>query len=136
MLATHNFPRRDDSAYDSAFTLPVPPEQAGISWCLANSDETAHQRTLPDQAATAVAYGLDKDRAVAAITLSVAQVFGLSDRIGSLETGKAATLFISSGDVLEVSSNPTSAWIDGKVVDLSNKQTKLYDKYRGKYEGK
>lgn len=136
VLGTHNFPRRDDSAYDNAFTLPLQLEQAGITWCLANSDETAHQRTLPDQAATAVAYGLDKDRAVAAITLSVAQIFGLSDRLGSLEAGKAATLFISSGDVLEVSSNPTHAWIDGKLVDLSNKQTKLYDKYRGKYEAK
>ncbi len=136
VLGTHVFPRRDDSPYDSAFTLPLQLEQAGITWCLANSDETAHQRTLPDQAATAVAYGLDGERAVAAITLSVAQIFGLSDRIGSLEAGKAATLFICSSDVLEVSSNPTHAWIDGKLVDLSNKQTKLYDKYRGKYEGK
>ena len=133
VLGTHTFPKRDDSPYNAPFSLPARLQSAGIRWCLASGQDAAHERTLPNIAATAVAHGLDHDRAVEAITLSAAQILGISDRVGSLEPGKSATLFISDGDVLEIASNPTMAWIDGRAVDLTNKQSRLYEKYRKKY---
>ena len=59
------------------------------------------------------------------------------DSVGSLEAGKDGTLFISEGDVLDMmSSKITHAFIQGRAVDLDNKQSALYRKFTNKYEGK
>lgn len=133
VLGTHAFPRRADGDYDEAFTLPARLEAAGITWCMASGQEAPHERNLPHQAATAVAYGLDHDAAVRSITLSPAKILGIADRLGSLDPGKSATLIITDGDVLDITTRVEMAWIDGRRIDLSNKQTNLADKYREKY---
>ena len=84
-------------------------------------------------AAMAAAYGLSPDDAVKSITLWPAQILGVADTLGSLDSGKSATLIMTDGDILEVSSHVEKAWIDGRAIDLSNKQTKLAEKYREKY---
>lgn len=133
VTGTHAFPRRADGAYDEAFTLPARLEAAGVKWCMASGQETAHERNLPHQAATAVAYGLDHDAGLRSITLSAAEVLGVADRLGSVDAGKNATLIITTGDPLELTTQVEMAWIDGRRIDLSNKQTKLAEKYREKY---
>jgi imidazolonepropionase-like amidohydrolase len=97
-------------------------------------DDTAHERNLPYSAAIAAAHGLPRDAALNAITLAPAQILGIDDQYGSLETGKSATLIITTGDPLEVTTQIQSAFIDGREIDLSNKQTKLYEKYRDRYQ--
>lgn len=131
---TFRFPRRDDAPYDDAFTLPARLEAAGISWSLANGDDTAHERNLPYAAAIAVAHGLDPAAALRAITLSPARIFGIADRYGSLETGKSATLFIADGDILEIATNVEAAFIDGRALDMDDKHKALERKYREKYK--
>lgn len=130
---THKFPRRADAAYDEAFTLPAELEAAGVKWCLATSDDTAHERNLPYNAATAAAYGLDPEAAVRGITLSTAEILGIDGNYGSVQTGKSATLIVTSGNPLEITTSVERAFIDGREIDLSNKQTKLAEKYREKY---
>ena len=58
---------------------------------------------------------------------------GIADRVGTLEIGKDATLFVSDGDPLETETLVTAAWIQGRKVDLTSRHTQLYDKYRTKY---
>ena len=82
----------------------------------------------------AVAYGLAQAEALKSVTLYPAQILGVDDRVGSLEVGKHATLFVSNGDALEISSNVLAAWVQGRPVDLSNRQTRLYEKYQRKYQ--
>ena len=130
---THKMPKRNDSNYDDAFTLPNRLQQAGIRWCLASGQGAAHERNLTHNAGTAVAYGLDHDAAIRAITLSAAEMLGVASRFGSIETGKSATLIITDGTPLEFSTSIERAFIDGKAIDMSNKQTKLNEKYREKY---
>ena len=130
---THTFPRRADRPYDDAFTLPARLEEAGVEWCLASGQETPHERNLPLNAATAVAYGLSPDAAIRGITLSAARILGVADRLGSLEAGKAATLIVCDGHPLEVTTRVERAFIDGRAIDLSNKQVKLAEKYRERY---
>lgn len=130
---THSMPRRADSDYDEPFRLPARLEAAGVKWCMASGQDTAHERNLPNQVATAVAYGLDHEAGLRSITLSAAEVLGIADRLGSLEEGKSATLIVTDGDVLEVMTRVEMAWIDGRRIDLSNKQTQLAEKYREKY---
>lgn len=134
VMGTHNFPRRDDGDFDEAFTLPARLEAAGVRWCLASGEETAHERNLPYNAGRAVAYGLSRDAALRSITLSSAEILGIADQYGSLDAGKSATLIFTDGDPLEVTSHVSAAFIDGRTIDLSNKQTILAEKYRQKYK--
>ncbi len=134
LTGTHVMPRRDDADYDEAFTRPLRLHEAGITFAIAHMDDTAHERNLPYSAAIAAAHGLPPEAALRAITLAPAQIFGIDDRYGSLETGKSATLLITTGDPLEVTTQIQSAFIDGREIDLSNKQTKLYEKYRERYQ--
>lgn len=129
----HRFPKRDDSAFDEAFTLPARLEAAGVRWCLASGAETGHERNLIDNAAMAVAYGLDRAAGLASITARVAEILGLGAELGTIEPGKRATLIVTDGHVLDVRSFVEMAYIDGRAIDLSNKQTELRDKYREKY---
>lgn len=134
---THAMPKRADSPYDDAYTLPARLKAAGVKFCIASADRNAHERNLPYNASTAVAYGLDPAEAIRSITLSPAEILGVAagaGGIGSLEATKAATLFIADGDVLEITTHVERAFIDGREIDLSNKQTKLAEKYRAKYE--
>ncbi len=133
----HAFPRRNDSPVDEAFTLPARLDATGVRWCLAPRDVDEHVRNLPYEAALAVAYGrglgFDETDAMAAITRSAADILGIGDDYGTLEVGKSATLLLTDGTPLEMTTRLDAAFIDGARVDLSNKQTVLRDKYTEKY---
>jgi imidazolonepropionase-like amidohydrolase len=127
------FPKRADSPYDEAYSLPARCEEAGIRWCLATGGESMNERNLGQAAGMAVAYGLDMDAALRGITLSTAEILGVADQYGSLEADKSATLIVTTGTPLELTSTVVMAFIDGRAIDLSNKQTELDRKYRERY---
>jgi imidazolonepropionase-like amidohydrolase len=133
---THLLPLRRSDPYDAAFANPARLHAAGVSFAIAgpgNSFSASSERNLAYEAATAVAYGLPADEALKSITLYPAQITGVADRLGSLEAGKDATLFIADGDPLELRTRIERAWIGGREIDLSSRHTRLYDKYRAKY---
>jgi imidazolonepropionase-like amidohydrolase len=129
VLGTHAMPKRDDAPYDDAFTLPRRLADAGITFSIATGDDTAHERNLPYAAAMAAAHGLSADDALRAVTLDSAKVLGIEKQYGSLEKGKSATLILTTGNPLEITTQVRRAFIDGREIDLSNKQTKLAEKY-------
>lgn len=133
--ATYRLPLREDEAYDAAFTLPQRLRAAGIRFCIAGAgrNATENTRNLPYNAAQAVAFGLSHEDALRAITLSPAEILGVADRVGSLEAGKDATLIVTDGDILEATSHVERAWIAGRRVDLSDRQTRLRAKYEQRY---
>lgn len=133
LIGTHVMPRRDDSPFDEPFTTPLKLEQAGVKWCLANGDDTPHERNLPYSAGRAVAYGLDIDAAIRALTLSPAEILGVADSLGSIDAGKSATFIVTDGNPLELTTKIEMAFIHGKRIDLANKHTDLDKKYREKY---
>ncbi len=136
VTGTHRLPNRRDDEYDWSYRVPQMLEEAGVTWCLAATGgnfETPHERNLPYHAATAVAHGLDHDEAVKSITIDAAKLLGVDDVLGSLEVGKAATLIVTDGSPLEFTTEISMAFIDGRLIDLSNKQTELAAKYREKY---
>ncbi len=130
---TNVMPRRDDAAYDDGYALCARLHAAGVSFCIANGDDTAHERNLPYSAATAVAHGLPYEEGLKAVTINAAKVLGIDGQYGSLEVGKSATLIVTTGDPLEVVSQVTMAFIDGREIDLSNKQSVLAKKYMERY---
>ena len=133
LSGVHNFPKRADQPFDHAFKLPLRLEEAGVQWALASGEETAHERSLPYNAAKAVAYGLSQDAAIRSITLSPAEILGIDDDYGHLAVGASATLIITDGTPLEIITHTERAFIDGREIDLSNKQEVLNEKYREKY---
>lgn len=133
LSGVYRTPSRDDHAYDEPFTLPARLEAAGLRWCLASGEGAAHERNLLFHAGSAVAFGLSHEAAIRSITLAAAEILGVDDLVGSLEPGKLATLVITNEDPLEITTQIEAAFIDGRAIDLSNKQTHLYDKYREKY---
>jgi imidazolonepropionase-like amidohydrolase len=92
-------------------------------------------RNLPFMAGTAVAYGLPSEEAVKALSLNPATILGIGDKYGSLEVGKSATLFVSTGDALNMSTNNLRlAFIDGRNIELTNMQSEMYQLYKKKYD--
>lgn len=133
VAGVHRLPQRREDPYDTPFTVPARLRDAGVRYCIAGAVEASQARNLPYQAATAAAFGLSPDEALRAITLAVAEILGVAGRLGSLDPGKDATLFVSDGHPLEATTRVSAAWIAGRPVDMSNRQTRLYDKYREKY---
>jgi imidazolonepropionase-like amidohydrolase len=136
ITSIHRVPQNRSDAYDASYTLPARLQAAGIRFCISSSgrSETWNSRNLPYHAATAAVFGLEQDQALRSITLSPAEIFGVADRVGSLVVGKDATLIVTDGNPLEISTQTKLAFIQGRRVDLSNKQTRLRDKYLQKYE--
>ncbi len=129
----HRLPARDDSDFDEAFTLPARLAQLGVSFCIATGSDFSNDRQLPYHAATAAAFGLDPQRALAAITSDAAKILGVDDHLGSLTVGKDATLFIADGHPFELTTKIENAFVRGAQIDLRNKQTELANKYRERY---
>lgn len=129
-------PRFRHSAYDEAYTLPKRLHDAGITYCISSGGRfgASGLRNLPYNAATAAAYGLTEEQALRAITLSPAEILGVSDRVGSLQPDRDATLFIADGNILETPTQVERAFIQGREVDLDNRHQQLYRKYSTKYE--
>jgi imidazolonepropionase-like amidohydrolase len=125
---TLELPLEDDDPYDAAFTLPSELYKAGIKFAFGSFDNQ-FARNLPYQAGTAVAFGLPHDEALKAVTINAAEIWGVADRLGSIEKGKLADLMITDGDPLETKTQVKQLFIAGRQVDLSNKQTRLYEKY-------
>ncbi|QOI99819.1 MAG: amidohydrolase family protein [Phycisphaeraceae bacterium] len=133
LVGTHNLPKRADSDYDEAYRLPAALRDAGIPFCIASGQETGHERNLPYAAATAVAFGLTPEEGIRSVTLDAARLLGIGDRYGSIEAGKSATVMITDGNPLELTTRVERAFIDGVEVDLSNKQTVLYERILERY---
>ncbi|MHC4416467.1 MAG: amidohydrolase family protein [Planctomycetota bacterium] len=129
----HRLPRHRHDPYDAPFALPAKLDAAGVRFAIASGSMAAHERNLSHNAATAAAYGLPRERALEAVTIEAARIIGLGASHGSLEVGKAATLIVTTGDPLQITTQTRLAFIDGRRIDLGNRHRSLYGKYRQKY---
>jgi imidazolonepropionase-like amidohydrolase len=131
-------PNRGYESYDEAFTVPAKLAKAGVRYCIADeggSFAAANARNVPYQAAMAEAFGLDPDEALKAVTLYPAQILGAGDKIGSIEVGKLADLQVTDGDPLLVATHCEQVVVNGKVVPMESRQTRLFHKYDDRPRG-
>ncbi|MCW5911304.1 MAG: amidohydrolase family protein [Cyclobacteriaceae bacterium] len=132
--ATHNLPDRNDDDVDLPFRLPYLLTQAGVTVSISNDKSLHGGRNLAFYAGTAAAYGLSKEEALKTITANTAKALGIDNRVGTLEVGKDATLFVSKGDALDYRTNVLShAFISGKKIELPGIQEELYNRFSDKY---
>jgi len=122
---------KPEERYDAVYRLPALLQQRGVKIVFASYD--AHNvRNLPYAAGYATAFGLPHDEALKAITLNAAEVWGVSDQLGSLDTGKTANVVVANGDPLDVTTDVKQVFIAGREIPMTNRQTMLRDQYGGK----
>ena len=128
---TERLPSRRDDDYEAAYANPARLHAAGVSFCIAGlgMGDLGFERNLPIHAARAAAHGLPRDVALRSVTLSAAELLGVGAELGSIEPGKRATLIVTDGDPLEISTRVQIAFIDGSRIDLRSRHTQLYEKF-------
>jgi imidazolonepropionase-like amidohydrolase len=125
---TLRLPIDEDDAYDRLLSQPAELAAAGVKFAFGSFDNSFARR-LGQQAANAVAYGLPYDEALKAVTVYPAEIFGVSDQVGTLETGKIANIIVTNGDPLELSTEVKFLFIKGQRTSLDNRHQRLYEKY-------
>lgn len=103
---------------------------AGVTIAIEGTGGAHRVRELRYNAGNAVAYGMPYQAALAAVTINPAKIFGVSDRVGSLEPGKEADLVVWTGDPFEPLSQPTAVFIRGQAQPLTSRQLDLRDRYK------
>jgi len=133
LMSTQSLPDSQDEGVDGPYAKPALLAEAGVEFAISHGGYW-QQRNLPFVAGQAVGFGLDYEQAIKAITLTPAKITGIDKMYGSLEEGKSATLIVTLGDVLDMRTNYIElAFIDGRKIDLDNKQAELNRKFREKY---
>jgi imidazolonepropionase-like amidohydrolase len=122
---------KEDERYDAVYSLPAELHKRGVKIAFASYDDfTAVQpRNLPYEAGYSVAFGLPWDEALKAITLNAAEIWGVSDKLGSLDPGKDGNVVVANGDPLDVKTDVKHVFIAGHEVPLESRQTRLRDQY-------
>lgn len=132
----HALPNRIDDDVNMPYKNAAVLANAGITVAV-SIDDFWQQRNLPFMAGTVATWGLDKEKALQTITLNTAKILGIDKQTGSLEVGKDATLFISTGDALDMKSNKIEkAFIQGRAINLDNLHKQLDQKFSDKYTNK
>jgi imidazolonepropionase-like amidohydrolase len=130
---TQALPDKEDDDVYLPYRLPKLLQDGGVLYGLTGTGFW-RQRNLPFEAGQAVGYGLTKEQAVSMITLNNAKILGIDKSTGTLEVGKDANLFISTGDALDmISLNVEKAYIQGRDINLDNLHKQLYKKFSDKY---
>ena len=123
-----DLPPREDDPYDLIFSNAKALYDAGIPFSI-QSQDSHNARNLPYHAAACAAFGLPKDAALKAVTIWPAQIFGVADKVGSLEAGKRADVILTDGDPLEIVTHVKRLFIGGEDISLETNQTLLYEKF-------
>jgi len=133
LVNTQRLPTTEDAPVDEGFDLPSKLQDAGILYAI-SVEGFWQTRNLGFQAGQAVPFGISKEQALESVTLNPAKILGVDDRVGSLAAGKDATFIITKGDIMDMrQALVESAYIQGRMVDLDNKQKELNERYMAKY---
>jgi imidazolonepropionase-like amidohydrolase len=123
-------PTRESDRYDQAYANAGMMRKAGVKVAIGSGENGMQNfRNLPYHAGFAVAYGMDKSEALKAVTIVPAEIFGVADKLGSIEEGKSATLFVCDGDPFENKTQIKQVFIEGWQMPMSSRQTLLYDEF-------
>ena len=123
-----SIPTRKSDRFDTSYSNPGKMAKAGVKVVI-RSNDAENTRNLPFNAGFAAAYGMGKEEALKAVTINAAEVFGIADKMGSIEEGKDATLLVSTGDPFETKSQIKHVFIEGYRIPMSNRHIKLYQEF-------
>ena len=125
-----SLPARDDDYYDVLYANAGKLQAAGVRFCVASGDNGANARDLPYQAGMTAAFGLSKEDALKSVTVYAAQILGVADKMGTIETGKIANLVVTDGDILQPTTKVLHLFINGRKIPLTSRHTELYEQFK------
>jgi imidazolonepropionase-like amidohydrolase len=128
---TQSMPSGADEAYDEPYSNPGILHAAGVKFGFGTFNSSS-SRVLPYEAAMAVGFGLPHDAALRAVTINNAEIFGLGDRLGTVEVGKIGNLIVTDGDPLNIQTRIVHLIVNGRPVSTDNKHRQLYERYRAR----
>ena len=127
-------PPDDSSPYDAQYANAAKLHKAGVRFAIRSKnggpDAATGPRNLPYEAATAVAFGLPEEEAVKAVTLYPAKLLGVDKELGSIQPGKRANLVVTTGDILQPTTEVKLSFLNGKPLAPESLHTKLYNRYK------
>ena len=131
---SHSLPVANDDDVDQPFKTPYLLQKSGVLFAIADNDGTTRGRNLMYNAGTASSYGLTKEEALSAITFNAAKILGIDNITGTLEEGKDANIIVSEGDIMDMEHSVVElAFIQGRKINLDNRQSQLAERYMYKY---
>jgi imidazolonepropionase-like amidohydrolase len=130
VTAVLKLPSREDDPFDVNYSIPAKLAAAGVQFAISTGDKGSEIRTMPYQAGMAAANGLSKTDALKSVTLWPAQIFGVADKMGSIDVGKMANVVVTTGDILEAKTDTKYLFIDGRPVPLDTKHTQLNAQFK------
>ncbi|MFZ6011962.1 MAG: amidohydrolase family protein, partial [Bacteroidota bacterium] len=122
-------PSREYDRYDRGYANAGLLKKAGVKVAIKTDDGNVNYRNLPYHAGFAATYGMGREDALKAITIVPAEIFGVADKLGSIEQGKSATLFVCDGDPFETKTQVKHVFIEGWQIPMVSRQTLLYDEF-------
>jgi imidazolonepropionase-like amidohydrolase len=132
LTGVFDIPVREDDPYDLQYENAAKLQKAGVRFCIATGDFGAEARDLPYKAGMTAAFGLSQDEALKAVTIYPAQILGVADKMGSIETGKIANLVVADGDILEARTNIRYLFINGRLLPLTSRHTELNEQFKNR----
>ncbi|HYC50735.1 MAG TPA: amidohydrolase family protein [Gemmatimonadaceae bacterium] len=132
LTSTMAAPERPYEGYDGMYSMPARLHAAGVKFAISGGAGALYSNRLPYEAGVAVAFGLPEEEALKAVTLNAAEFMGVADKVGSLDVGKEATLLITTGTPLDMTSNIEQAYIQGREINMMDIHKFFFEKYMQK----
>ncbi len=127
-------PGRAYEGYDGAYSMPARLYEAGVRFAISGGSGALYTNRLPWEAGVAVAFGLPEEEALKAVTINAAEFMGIDDQVGSLEPGKQASLLITTGTPLDMTSDIEQIYIQGREIDMMDIHKWFFEKYMKKVQ--
>lgn len=121
-------PSQDYMGYQTAYQNAGNIHDAGVTVALMTQG-IENVRNLPFNAGFAATYGMGVEEALEAITIAPARIFGVENKLGSIEEGKIANLFIADGDPFQPMNHVEQVFIDGFKIPMTNRHRQLYEQF-------
>ncbi|HYW30561.1 MAG TPA: amidohydrolase family protein [Gemmatimonas sp.] len=132
LTSTMSAPDRQYESYDNAYATPAKLHAAGVKFAIAGGSGGLYSYRLPWEAGVAVAFGLPEEEALKSVTINAAESMGIADKVGSLEVGKEATLLITTGTPLDMTSTIIQSYIQGREINMMDIHKFFFEKYMEK----
>lgn len=131
LATTLNYPRSEYEPWDSVYRCAGVLHRAGVRFAFA-SDSSSGAFDLPSIVGMAVAHGLPREKAEYAMTLGAAEILGIAERVGSLDSGKQADVIVTTGSPAQTVTLVTHMFLAGRPIDLTSMHTRNYEKFRNR----
>lgn len=128
LVSTLYTPERDYDNYQRPYQNPGLLHEAGVKVAIASGD-VENVRNAPYHAGFAANYGLGQEEALKAITINAAEIFGVDNKLGSIEEGKQANIFIADGDPFEPMNHINQVFIRGYKIPMVSRHTQLNEQF-------